>query len=76
MATVFEIGKSYEASDPGLDPIRILKRTDKTVTVYNGHTSWMMRVKLDKHGNEFVVDSTVGQRVRDSYLYSSKWCTT
>ena len=75
MATVFEIGKSYEASDPGLAPIKIISRTAKTIVVYNGHTSWRMRIKYDKNGNEYVVDSSVGVRIRDEYLFSSKWCT-
>ena len=71
----FEVGKSYEASDPGLDPVRIINRTDKTVTVYNGHTSWMMRIKVDSRGDEFVQDSSVGRRVRDEYLWNARWST-
>ena len=76
MAKQFEVGKYYEASDSGLDPIRILKRTKKTVLVWNGHIAWRMFIKHDKDGNEFVTDSSVPFRYRDEYTYSSKWCTT
>ena len=72
MAT-FEIGKSYESLDSGYQPIRILKRTEKTIWVENECCKWMMRVKHDDKGNEFVVDSCLPRKWREAFMYSALW---
>lgn len=70
---IFEVGKSYEANDPGYDPITITKRTEKTVWVNNGSASWKMRINHDNNGNEFVTDSSVPPKWREAFTYSAKW---
>ena len=69
----FEVGRSYEANEWGYDPIKILKRTDKTVWVDNGQARWKMRVKLDKNGNEFVTDSSVPPSWRFLHTYQARF---
>lgn len=69
----FEVGKQYECSDSGFDPITITKRTDKTVWVNNGHAAWKMRIWLDENGDEFVTDSSVPKKWRNAFTYSAKW---
>lgn len=71
---VFEVGKYYEANDPGYDPIKILRRTDKTVWVDNGQSKWRMRIKYDRNGNEMVTDSSVPSKWRDAFTYKASWC--
>lgn len=69
----FEVGHSYEANDPGYDPIKILRRTGKTIWVDNGQAKWSMRVKRDENGNEMVTDSSVPVRWRDAFTYKANW---
>lgn len=56
----FVVGKSYRWADPGPDPFTVLKRTEKTITVTNGGNTWRMLVRIDKDGNEWVRDSSMG----------------
>lgn len=70
---VFEVGKMYEANDPGYDPIHVIRRTAKCIVVDNGHAKWRMIVKTDEQGNEYVVDSSVPQKYRNGFTYSSRW---
>ena len=62
----FEVGKVYRANDSGNDPLRIVKRTARTIVVKNVSSgeSWRMFLREDaKKGTEYVVDSTnVGTR--------------
>ena len=71
----FEVGMTYEAYDSGINPIRILRRTKKTVWVDNGQSKWCMRVMVDVDGNEFVADSTVPRKWKEAFTYSAKWPT-
>ena len=71
MATSFEVGKSYGASEIGFDPIMILKRSPKTLLVTNGQTTWRMRIRKDADGSELLIDSTMPERHR--ITYHSKW---
>ena len=70
---VFQVGKSYEASDPGIDPIKILKRTDKMIYVDNGQSKWKMKLRHDNRGDEMLTDSSVPSRYRDIYTYNARW---
>ncbi len=72
---IFEVGKSYEANDPGFDPITVTRRTDKTIWVDNGQCKWRMRVWHDVSGNEMATDSSVPPRWRDAFTYSARWAT-
>ena len=73
MAAVFEVGKSYEANDPGYNPITVLRRTDKTIWVDNDQSKWRMRISHDADGNEMVTDSSVPYRWRDALTYKASW---
>ena len=65
----FEVGKYYYCTDCGFDPIAILKRTDKSIWVDNGCSTWCMRIKHDEDGNEFAVDSSSPSRWRGVFTY-------
>lgn len=69
----FEVGKYYRAGDSGIDPIKVVKRTNKYIFVDNGCSKWRMRIRHDSCGNEYLVDSLVDKRFRDDYTYSSVW---
>lgn len=72
---VFEVGKFYESYGSGFDPIKILRRTDKTIWVDKDGVKWRMRIRKDNDGNEFAVDSSVPRNWRDDFTYSAKWET-
>ena len=73
MATFVE-GKKYAWSDDGLDPIKAVKRTPKSIRVKaTSGSSWMMRIRIDEHGHEYVTDSTVPKKWQDMYTCSSLW---
>ena len=74
MAT-FEVGKSYEFSDPMWDPITVVRRTDKTIFVEAGRAKWSMRVKRDDRGDEYVTDSSAPRRVRNDRTCNARWST-
>lgn len=67
----FEVGKVYEPCESGLTPIRVIRRTDKTIWVEHadGGARWMMRIKHFYDGTEFAVDSTMPRRYKDSVTY-------
>lgn len=68
----FEVGKQYYAYQKEYGYITILRRTEKTIWVKNDTgIEWYMRIKHDNIGNEFVVDSCVEPKWRDSFTYSS-----
>ena len=69
----FEVGRTYEAADCSYDPITILSRTEKTITVTNSRTTWKMMIKHDEDGHEYVVDSSVPKKWRNAFTYKSKW---
>lgn len=70
---IFEVGRTYEPADRSYDPITILSRTEKTVTVTNGRTTWKMLIRHDEDGHEYVIDSSVPKKWRDAFTYKSKW---
>ena len=69
----FEVGKEYEANDPGLDPIKVIRRTAKCIIVDNGTSKWRMVVKIDEEGDEYVVDSSVPKKWQEMFRYSARW---
>ena len=69
----FEVGEKYEPNDFGFDPIRIERRTDKTVWVDKDGVKWRMRIKKDRNGNEYVADSCVPLKWRDAFTYQAKY---
>ena len=69
--TKFEIAKIYAGGETGAEPITVLNRTAKTVTVTNRFDTWTMRVRHDDEGNEVLIDSTVKARYRKAFTFSS-----
>ena len=67
----FEVGKSYGTIDSGVDPIKVLKRTDKMILVDNGQSRWKMIVRTDEYGNEFVRDCSAPKKWQFVYTYLS-----
>lgn len=54
----FIVGYEYYPDGDGFDPIRVLKRTEKTMWVTNGNDSWRMRIRTDDAGREYASDSS------------------
>ena len=69
----FEIGKYYKWSEGGFDPIQVLQRTAKTIVVRNASYIWRMKLRTDKDGNEYVVDSNTPKRYRDEFICKATW---
>lgn len=69
----FEVGKSYYPQDRGFDPVKVVKRTDKSIKVerWYGGSIWWMRIKKDNKGNEFCIDSTAPKKWQFVFTYSS-----
>lgn len=68
----FEVGKTYEWYQAEYGHIEVLKRTPKYIWVTNGGSTWRMIVRLDKDGNEYVVDLTVPAKWRDAFTCNAK----
>lgn len=68
----FEVGKCYEAADMGIDPIKVIKRTSKSILVDNGVNTWYMRIRTDERG-EYVVDSSAPAKWRDIFTFRPMW---
>lgn len=71
----FEVGKTYDWADPCFDPITVLKRTDKTITVTNGTNTWRMLLRHDSDGSEYVCDSTMGKGHHIQFTSRPTWLT-
>lgn len=72
MKRVFVVGKSYMAGTPILEPITITRRTEKTIWCKNSFCkNYMLRIKKDHSGNEYAVDSSVPERLRDMVTYKA-----
>ena len=76
MNKTFEVGKTYEAAERlRYDPITVIKRTARMITVTNGQTTWKMRIRAFANGIEYAVDSAEPRRYRDGCTYSAAWET-
>ncbi len=69
----FEVGCMYEPYASELEPIKIIRRTNKTIWAKNECTEWMMRIKKDEYGNEYAVDSSVPNKWREAFTYKAEW---
>ena len=70
MSKKFEIGKSYYCEDKGFDPIKVIRRTEKTIWVENSvEHRWAMRIRTTEKGIEYVTDSCVPLRWRQVFTY-------
>ena len=69
----FEVGKEYDPYQREFDPVKVIKRTEKTIWVQKDEITWMMRIKHDAERNEYAVDSKVPHKWRDAFVYSALW---
>ena len=70
----FEVGKSYECVDLSFDPLKIVSRTEKFVTVCNGSNTWRTKIRKDDFGNEYVVDTSMPKSCWEcTFKWSSIW---
>ncbi len=69
----FEVGREYKPYEEGFDPIKVVKRTEKTIWVKTRYFNCSMRVKVDADGNEYVVDSSADKRFIDGFSYNAKF---
>ena len=69
----FEVGKSYEWNDPGLEPISVLKRTERMIKVTNSFGPWRMLIRHDIDGDEMVIDSSVPEPFRGAFTCNARW---
>lgn len=53
MAARFLTDSEYYPNGCGYPPVRIVRRTQKTIVVNNGTNEWRMRIKYDADGNEY-----------------------
>lgn len=68
----FEVGSAYQAYQAEYGAVTVLRRTDKTIWVKSDDgIEWSMRVKHDKEGNEYAVDTSVPSRWREAFTYYS-----
>lgn len=74
MPKVFEVGRRYEFAEIGLDPVTIMRKTEKSIWVkyYDGRT-FMMRLRHDEYGNECFCDSKIPVRYRYENTCNAKW---
>lgn len=69
MSRKFVVNREYSPYQSEYEPIIIMRRTEKTIWVSNRSCAWLMRIKRDKDGNEFAVDSSVPKKWRDAFTY-------
>ena len=69
----FEVGKVYGAYESGIDPIRVLKRTDRMCLVTNGHKPWRMLIRQDGAEDECMYESHVSKLAQEMYRWSTKF---
>ena len=73
MGKKFEVGKWYECANFHLNPVKVIGRKKKTVTVYDGKDTWNARARLDKDGDEFIQKTEVRLAIKGIETYSSAW---
>ena len=73
----FEVGKMYRWADGAWDSVRVVARTEKTVTVRcemcDNHAKWRMLIRHDDEGNEIAIDSSVPKKYRSGRTCNAKW---
>lgn len=70
----FEVGHEYGCADSGIDPIKVIKRTNKFIFVRNSlGTEWRMKIReaVGKNGfrYEYAVDFSAGRKWCDMFTY-------
>lgn len=70
----FEVGKAYSYAEGGFDPVFVVKRTDKTVWArWSSGSVYMLRVRKRDNGDEYLLESGVPKRYKDSYTIDARW---
>lgn len=68
----FKVGKKYKPYQADLMPIKVIRRTAKTIFCEDADkVTFSMRVKTDAAGNEYAVDNSVPKAWRDAYTYEA-----
>jgi len=72
----FEVGKHYGTFDSGLDPVKVIKRTAKFITVRNPMgNEWRMKIREceGKNGCRFEIafESRISTKWREALTYSA-----
>jgi hypothetical protein len=72
----FEVGKKYKAIDPGLDPIEVIKRSEKCITVRDVMgNEWRMKIREGEGENgcrfEFAIDNSAWRKWHDMFTYTA-----
>lgn len=66
----FEVGKSYYPNDRSYDPIKVIRRTEKSIFVLGGSgNTWRMLIRKGADGAEYVTDSSVPSHWRYCFTY-------
>lgn len=70
----FEVGHDYCSLDSKIEPIKVIKRTEKFIFVRNSCCGeWRMKIREGEGKNgcqfEFVVDSSVGRKWSEMFTY-------
>lgn len=70
----FEVGKTYEANDPGVSSITVEGRTAQYIKVRNEFCNrFRMKIREDEDGTEYAYDSSVGLQWREAATYKATW---
>lgn len=69
MRRVFRVGEIYYPYQEEYGPIKVVRRTDKSIWVENENNAWRMKVYIDELGNEFAVDKSVPAAWRTAFTY-------
>ena len=76
MVAKFEVGKEYYAYDSGLDPVKVVKRTAKTVVMeYAPDRQHRMLIRHYENGDEYVRDYHVPAMYDDFEITARLECT-
>ncbi len=69
----FVVGQSYYWADCGFDPFTVLSRTEKTIKVTNGNSTWRMKIRHDDDGMEWVRDSSMDRSKYSLFISRPIW---
>lgn len=74
----FKVDHEYESLDSGIDPIKVVKRTEKFIFVKNSEgTEWRMKIREAEGKNgiryEYVIDSSAGRKWYDMFTFTTNF---
>lgn len=69
MSAKFVVGQQYYPADSGYEPVTVVRRTEKYITVRNSYNEWRMLVRTDEHDVEYARDSSYSGPWQESFTY-------